>query len=152
MRALEIIEKAPLGAFIKFSNGQPKPPARFTKKLAAWEHNNGIGQLAEKRPNHMVGTYHSLAQFTLRMGSNVSHGVEIIRFYRVFSDCNQLDFLIDTLPEPGSVLVLRHCERTQSDELLHISVSRADAEHWLARNPHRDAVLQDLAPLLEPAR
>ena len=32
MRAPEIIEKAPLGAFVKFSNGQPKPPARFTKK------------------------------------------------------------------------------------------------------------------------
>ena len=100
----------------------------------------------------MLDTYHSLAQFTLRIGSNVSHGVEIMRFYRVFSDCNQLDFLIDTLPEPGSVLVLRHCERTQSDELLHLSVNRAAAELWLAQNPHRNAVLQDLAPLLEPAR
>ena len=77
MRAPEIIEKAPLGAFVKFSNGQPKPPARFTKKLAAWQHNNGIGQLTEKRPNHMVGSYHSLAQFTLRMGSDVGRGIEI---------------------------------------------------------------------------
>jgi hypothetical protein len=80
MRVPEIIEKAPLGAFIKFSNGQPQPPARFTKKLAAWKHSNGIGQLTEKRPNHMLDTYRSLAQFTLRMGSNVSHEVEIMRF------------------------------------------------------------------------
>ncbi|MGO9233736.1 MAG: hypothetical protein ACLP4V_06470 [Methylocella sp.] len=146
MRIPEIIEKVPLGTFIKFSDGQPQPTARFTKKLAAWTHNNGIGQLIEKRPNHLVGKYHSLAQFTLRMGSNLSHGVGNIRLYRVFSDCNQLEFLIDTLPEPGSVLILRHCVQTLSDELLHLSANRADAELWLTNNPHRDAVLQDVAP------
>ncbi len=152
MRISEIIEKVPLGAFIKFSDGQPQPPARFTKKLAAWTHNNGVGQLVEKRPNHLVGKYHSLAQFTLRMGSNVSHGVEIMRLYRVFSDCNQLEFLIDTWPEPGSVLILRHCVRTLSDELLHLSANRADAELWLSKNPHNAAVLQNLTPLLDFSR
>ncbi len=93
-----------------------------------------------------MGKYHFLAQFTLRMGSNLSHGVEIMRLYRVFSECNQLEFLIDSLPEPGSVLILRHCVQTLSDELLHLSVNRADAALWLANNPHREAVLQDAAP------
>ena len=37
MSAKTIIDTAPLGALIRYTDGSPKPPARFTKKLAAWE-------------------------------------------------------------------------------------------------------------------
>ena len=37
MSANTIIDQAPLGALIRYTDGSPKPPARFTKKLAAWE-------------------------------------------------------------------------------------------------------------------
>ena len=40
----------PLGALIRYTDGSPKPPARFTKKLAAWERSNGVGRLVKKEP------------------------------------------------------------------------------------------------------
>jgi len=45
MSANTIIDQAPLGALIRYTDGSPKPPARFTKKLAAWERSNGVGRL-----------------------------------------------------------------------------------------------------------
>ena len=45
MSASTIIDTAPLGALIRYTDGSPKPPARFTKKLAAWERSNGVGLL-----------------------------------------------------------------------------------------------------------
>ena len=48
MSATTIIDTAPLGALIRYTDGSPKPPARFTKKLAAWERSNGVGRLVKK--------------------------------------------------------------------------------------------------------
>lgn len=50
MSATTIIDTAPLGALIRYTDGSPKPPARFSKKLAAWERSNGIGRLVKKEP------------------------------------------------------------------------------------------------------
>ena len=50
MSATTIIDTAPLGALIRYTDGSPKPPARFTKKLAAWERSNGVGRLVKKEP------------------------------------------------------------------------------------------------------
>ena len=48
MSATTIIDTAPLGALIRYTDGSPKPPTRFTKKLAAWERSNGVGRLVKK--------------------------------------------------------------------------------------------------------
>jgi len=37
MSASTIFDTAPLGALIRYTDGSPKPPSRFIKKLAAWE-------------------------------------------------------------------------------------------------------------------
>ena len=50
MSATTIIDTAPLGALIRYTDGSPKPPSRFTKKLAAWERSNGVGRLVKKEP------------------------------------------------------------------------------------------------------
>lgn len=50
MSATTIIGTAPLGALIRYTDGCPRPPARFTKKLAAWERSNGVGRLVKKEP------------------------------------------------------------------------------------------------------
>ena len=50
MSASTIIDTAPLGALIRYTDGSPKPPARFTKKLAAWERSNGVGRLVKRGP------------------------------------------------------------------------------------------------------
>ncbi len=50
MSATTILDTAPLGALIRYADSAPKPPARFTKKLAAWERSNGVGRLVKKEP------------------------------------------------------------------------------------------------------
>ena len=56
MSANTITDKAPLGALIRYSDGSTKPPARFTKKLAAWERSNGLGRLVKKEPPRPYAT------------------------------------------------------------------------------------------------
>ena len=46
--AQDIVDRAPLGAMIRFSDGTPQPPTRFKRKLRAWEDRNGTGRLTEK--------------------------------------------------------------------------------------------------------
>ena len=50
MSATTIIDQAPLGALIRYTDGSLKLSARFTKKLAAWERSNGVGRLVKKEP------------------------------------------------------------------------------------------------------
>lgn len=57
MRALEIFTDAPLGAFVRFSDGTPRPPERFKRKLAAWENYNGTGRLTGKQPRRLLGNH-----------------------------------------------------------------------------------------------
>lgn len=48
MSAHIINDSAPLGALIRYSDGTARPPARFRKKLSAWESRNGAGRLVKK--------------------------------------------------------------------------------------------------------
>lgn len=50
MSAYAIYENAPLGSLIRYSNGTSRPPARFIRKLKAWEQRNGVGRLVRKEP------------------------------------------------------------------------------------------------------
>ena len=47
MSPTTIIDTALFGALIRYTDRSPKPLARFTKKLAAWERSNGIGRLVK---------------------------------------------------------------------------------------------------------
>ncbi len=78
MRAQQIFDTAPLGSLIRFSNGEPRPPARFTRKLRAWENENGVGRLVEKRPAYIAATYRSAAGFTLHLGNYGSEGTIVL--------------------------------------------------------------------------
>ena len=69
MSATTIIDTAPLGALIRYTDGCPKPPARFTKKLAAWERSNGVGRLVKKEPPRVYPTWTAPASFTLHEGN-----------------------------------------------------------------------------------
>jgi len=144
MKAQQIIAQASLGAIIEFSNGQPKPPARFTRKLAAWENENGTGQLTEKRTGEQP-------QFTLHIASYTSNGIKIIEMFRTFSDTSRHDFTIMGIPDAGSFLVLRHRGTSQMEELLHIAESQEAAERWLADHHNPGAIIQQASPVLEPA-
>lgn len=45
MSAHQIYDNASLGSLIGYSDGTPKPPARFNKKLAGWQSCNGVARL-----------------------------------------------------------------------------------------------------------
>src|SRR3989338_301368 len=74
MSAITIIDTAPLGALIRYTDGSPKPPARFTKKLAAWERSNGVGRLVKKEPPRVYPTWTAPASFTLHEGTSPRGG------------------------------------------------------------------------------
>ena len=60
MSATTIIDTAPLGALIRYTDGSPKPPARFTKELAAWKRSNDVDRLVKKeRPPTVSDLDHS---------------------------------------------------------------------------------------------
>ena len=77
MSAKTIIDTAALGALIRYTDGNPKPPARFTKKLAAWERSNGVGRLVKKELPRPYPTWTAPASFTLHEGNFSSDGVAL---------------------------------------------------------------------------
>ncbi|MFG1314640.1 hypothetical protein [Xanthobacter autotrophicus] len=142
MSAHNVYDNAPLGSLIRYSDGTPRPPARFSKKLAAWERRNGIGRLVKKEPHRERATYTSPASITLHEGNFSSDGVILVTVMRTHSVESDLDFEIVERPAVGMVRVLQHLH--DNVELLHLAESREAAELWLARNRHSNARLEDV--------
>jgi hypothetical protein len=92
MSATTIIDIAPLGALIRYTDGSPKPPTRFTKKLAAWERSNGVGRLVKKEPPRVYPTWTAPASFTLHEGNFSSDGVILVTIMRSHSADSRLVF------------------------------------------------------------
>jgi len=140
MSVITIIETAPLGALIRYTDGSPKPPARFTKKLAAWEHSNGVGRLVKKEPPRPYPTWTAPSSFTLHEGNFSSDGVILVTIMRSHSADSPLIFEMAEKPKPGQVRVLLNFGG--SAELLHLAESVGAAELWIAKEGYRNARLQ----------
>jgi hypothetical protein len=140
MSAINIIETAPLGALIRYTDGSPKPPARFTKKLAAWERSNGVGRLVKKEPPRPYQTWTAPASFTLHEGNFSSDGVILVTILRSHSADSRLIFDVVERPKPGQVRVL--LDFGGSMELLHVAESVTAAELWIAKEGYRNARLE----------
>jgi len=147
MHAHILFDTAPLGATIAFSDGTPKPPARFTKKLSAWENRNGTGRLTSKIAATMIGSHHHAAGFALHLATYSSHGTPILVVTRHYSVNSTLDFEIIDRPTLGMVRILKHFGATT--ELLHLAANTEAAEHWLQHHRYTDAVL-DVVSDTEP--
>jgi hypothetical protein len=137
MSAKLIYDSAPLGSIIRFSNGEPRPPERFTRKVAAWENDNGSGRLVECSPPYEAGSYRAPASFTLQTGRYGSHGVVVLVVRRVWSVAGPLHFEIAERPKPGMVRVLT-CFQGR-DELRHLADDMVSARAWLAEHGHPGA-------------
>ena len=137
MSANTIIDQAPLGALIRYTDGSPKPPARFTKKLAAWEKSNGVGRLVKKEPPRPYPTWTAPDSFTLHEGNFSSEGVILVTIMRSHSVDSQLNFEVVEEPKAGQVRVL--LDFGGSTELLHLASSVAAAELWIAKEGYRNA-------------
>ena len=140
MSANTIIDTAPLGALIRYTDSTPKPPARFTKKLAAWERSNGLGRLVKKEPPRSYPTWTAPASFTLHEGNFASDGIILVTILRSHSADSPLTFEVVEAPAPGQVRVL--LDFGGSTELLHLAASFEAAELWIAKQGYRNARLE----------
>ena len=118
----------------------PKPPARFTKKLAAWERSNGVGRLVKKEPPRPYPTWTAPASFTLHEGNFSSDGVILVTIMRSHSADSRLIFEVVEEPKVGQVRVL--LDFGGNTELLHLAESVTAAELWIAKEGYRNARLE----------
>lgn len=142
MSAHAIYDHAPIGSIIAWSDGTPRPLARFTKKLAAWLTNNGKGRLIRKQPGRSIGNLSLSASFTLHEADFGTGGVGAIRVHRTFSLESTLHFSVIERPAIGSVRVF---DRAGDDaELVYFASHRVAAEEWLSRHGYPRAVLHEV--------
>ena len=135
-----IYDRAPLGALIRFSNGQPKPPAGLTRKVAAWERVNGVGRLIRKSPPLISGAYVSPGTITLHEGDFASNGVVVLIVHRTHDLDSDLCFEVIGVPPPGSCRILQPFGETV--ELLHLADDRTAAEAWLQAHRYAHARIE----------
>ena len=142
MSAHIVYDSAPLGSLIRYSDGTPKPPTRFTRKLADWERRNGLGRLVRKAPPRERPTYSAPGSITLNEGNFSSGGVILVTVMRTYSVDSDLSFKIVEQPGIGMVRVLPQIG--DDDELLHLAESREAAALWLAKTGYGNARLEDV--------
>lgn len=145
MSAQIIFDNAPLGSVIRYTDGQPRPPERFRKKLASWKQNNGSGRLIKKMPAMERPTYAMPATFTLHEGDFGANGTIVIVVHRSYSIQSSLKFEIVEPPAPGSVLVLTSFQGI--DELRHVAHDMESAKLWLASHHYSGARFETVADL-----
>jgi hypothetical protein len=148
MSAQTIFDTAPLGALVRYCDGRPQPPARFKRKLTAWERNNGIGRLIGKAPERVRPSFRSPASITLHQGDFSSEPVVVLTVQFTFSVTSSLTFDVIETPIAGSVRVLR--PYGDHIELLYLAPDRRAAEVWLRTTPYCGAVFEEVG-LGEPA-
>ncbi|SCW85711.1 hypothetical protein SAMN02927924_03443 [Sphingobium faniae] len=133
----DLIRTAPLGALLRYSDGQPRPPARFNKKLAAWERSNGVGRLIKKTPAVVRPSYSLPEGFTLHHGDFGSGGVIMMVVTMTWHVTSPLHFEIIEQPADGMVRVLTQGEGV--DELRHLAPDMAAAQSWFASHRYSNA-------------
>ena len=142
MSAQLIYDLVPLGSIVRYSDGTPRPPERFRKKLASWENRNNGGRLIRKQAERRVGDTVLPASITLHEGNYGGGGVVVLTVHRSFSVSTDLKFVVTERPMIGSVRVL---DRPGEDaELLHLAESHAHAESWLNTHRYPNAVLDEV--------
>jgi hypothetical protein len=137
MTARAIFESAPLGSLVRYSDDQPRPPARFTRRLETWRQRNGQGILVKKAPSRTLGKVPIPETFTLQVGSYGSQGIVVLvccasTIWRVRSP-----YFVERVPRPGQALVVTGF--ADQPELRHLAANLSEAEAWAARKGYRDA-------------
>jgi hypothetical protein len=142
MSASSIYDLAPIGSIVSWSDGTPRPPKRFHRKLAAWETRNSQGRLIRKDAPLISGTHAVHASFTLHQGNYGGGPCVCIKIHRTFSLASDLTFKVIAWPAAGSVRIFDRPGETR--ELLHLAEHRQAAEAWLAAHPYPNALLDEV--------
>lgn len=127
LTAVELVQVAQLGDLIRFSDGAPRPPERFNKKLSAWKNRNDVGTLTK------IDTDGSHPSFTLHMGDLGAGGVILMRVYRTYGLDSDLTFTIERKAQPGSYICCRQFRGTA--DVQEITPDRDKVDAWRSRNP-----------------
>lgn len=143
MSASLIFDIAPIGSIVSWSDGTRRPPDRHCVKLSAWKGNNSTGRLISKQGERVTGQFTMPASFTLHEGDHGANGVIVIRVHRSFSVNTNLRFTVLERPAIGAVRIFdRAGDRA---ELVHLAVSRQQAEEWLSRHGYPRAVTETVS-------
>lgn len=141
-------DTVPLGALLRYFDGTPQPPARFTRKLRDWKSRNSTGRLIEKSPPSAIGASTYPAAFILHEGTYTSGGTPIIVVRCHYFVTTDLRFEILERPQPGMVRVLARWNG--KDELRYFAPDMAAAEAWMQANRYSNLFLElvedDAAP------
>ncbi|TCM76632.1 hypothetical protein [Rhizobium sp. BK068] len=143
MSASLIYDLAPIGSIIAWSDGTPRPPERFKKKLAAWQTRNSKGRLIRKEGPRTSGNYTSPPHFTLHEADLGGKDVVVLRIHRTFGIDSNLTFKVLERPAVGTIRIFDRPGPTA--ELVHLAESRETAEAWLARHGYPNAVLEEVS-------
>lgn len=143
MTASLILDIAPLGSLVAYSDGTPRPPASFTKNLAARERRNGLGRLVRKEPARERPTYSSPPCFTLHEGDFSEGGIVLVTSARTYGIDSDLHFRVVERPRVGQVRVVQQVG--ENVELLHLADDREAAELWLAKAGCSRARLEEVS-------
>jgi hypothetical protein len=137
--AQDVIDRAPLGAIIRFSDGASQPPARFARKLSAWKDRNGTGRLTEKRGARDGRP----GDFKLHLGDWGTNDVIAMSINRHYTADSRGTFTVEWVPQAGEALVLSPF--MGGAELVHIAASEAEAETWLRAHGYPNARIEMVA-------
>lgn len=131
MNAKELHALAPLGAYVAFSDGTPRPPDRFKIKLRLWERTNGAGYFVGADPGDPSKSY-ARPNFTLR---TLTDPVLVVNL--VMSIESALSFAV-TPATPGLVLAMSQfaAERGQQ-EARHVWRDLHAAEQWSRKGGYK---------------
>ena len=143
MTAQRIFDLAPIGSIVAWSDGTPRPPERYKKKLDAWRSNNARGRLIAKQVERKLGTVVISAGFTLHETDFTSGGVIVMKVSRCFSVASNLRFEVVERPPTGSVRIFDR--PGEGHELVHLAADRREAEAWLSRHGYPHAVLEEVS-------
>lgn len=152
MLAQELYDTAPPGSLVRFSNGEPRPPERFTRKLRAWNNHNGVGRLVERSHGFVTNTFRSSATFYLHLGNFGSEGTIVLVVRRGYCVDSSLQFELVETPKPGMVRILTPIGN--HEELQFLARDTTDAENWLATHRFHNArteIVGDPDPVVLPS-
>lgn len=142
MSAHMIYDHAPLGSTISYSDGTPRPVESDRAAERAWLFQNGRGILQGKRAARSSGDDLKPASFVLNTGPLGPGALGRFWVPHHFGVDSDLTFEVVDRPPIGSVRIVE--PRDDGEKLLHLADGRAEAELWLARNDHPDALLDEV--------
>lgn len=124
MNGRELFALAPFGAVVAFSDGTPRPPDRFKKKLATWKSNNASGTFVGRTHGKGKGAW-DVDHFTLR---TLESSVLIVNMS--FNVGNADRFTV-TPAAPGTLVAFSKFAAERGDqECPHVWPSVGVAMHW----------------------